>query len=243
MREYFCNFSDCSIWTRPFTDETKIVLAKVNPTKTGRISVGSGTERFGHHSRPAINPLLSCGLWTVEKQTFCRHLYKSLFHRADLHTLQWVSHGRNVTDPHWSEDPEWNLKKPQWKSGMGKNLIQPTCKYIGRNSFWKWQLYWTTFSLWTCMATLFEDVLAFSWLHLFTMTCLGGKWRLCTSVYLLAVTALPVRHFLYRRQHFIFHLLVHQKSLGADLLLRYVSRHSEDQSEKAGGHYERSPPG
>ena len=53
--EYFCIFSDCSIWTLAFIEETKIVLAKVNPTKTGRISVGSGTERFGHQNRPSAD--------------------------------------------------------------------------------------------------------------------------------------------------------------------------------------------
>ena len=53
--------------------------------------------------------------------------------------------------------------------------------YIGRKSFRKWQLYWTTFSPWTCMATLFADFLAFSWLHLFTRTCLLWLWIIIPS--------------------------------------------------------------
>ena len=58
-----------------------------------------------------------------------------------------------------------------------------------------------------------------------------------------AVSALPVGHFLYRGQHFIFHFLVQQTSLGAHLLLRDMSRQGQDQSEQASGHYEGSPPG
>ena len=51
-REYFSSFWDCPIWARAFTEETKMVLAKLSPTKAGRIKVGSGTERFGHHHNP-----------------------------------------------------------------------------------------------------------------------------------------------------------------------------------------------
>ena len=53
---------------------------------------------------------------------------------------------------------------------------------------------------------------------------------------------LPVRHFLYCGQHFVFHFLIHQKSLGADLLLRNVGGQRQDQSEEAGGDDEGGPP-
>ena len=58
-----------------------------------------------------------------------------------------------------------------------------------------------------------------------------------------AVNALPVRHLFYRGQDFIFHFLVHQISLGDDLLLRDVSRQSQDQPEQASGHNQGTPPG
>ena len=57
------------------------------------------------------------------------------------------------------------------------------------------------------------------------------------------VTALPVSHFLYGGQDLIFHLLVHQKSLGADLLLRDMSGQSQEEAEKSSGDHQGSPPG
>ena len=116
----------------------------------------------------------------------------------------------------------------------------PTWMYIGKKSFRKWQLYCSTFWPWTSMATLFADVLAFSWLHLFTMTCLLWLDQVQTPRCLLP---LPVCHFLYRGQDFIFQFLTHQKPLGADLLLGNVSGQSQHQAEQGSRHHQGWPPG
>ena len=35
--------------------DTKMVAAKESPTVRGRMRLGSGTERLGHHSRPGVS--------------------------------------------------------------------------------------------------------------------------------------------------------------------------------------------